>query len=150
MRILKDKDAEFIRRKFEQELVEDVRLVFFTQGESGLTVPGYECAFCAETRALLDDLRELSGKLHLEVYDFLLHEDAARTYHVDKIPAIALVGEKDYGIRFYGIPSGYEFATLLEDIIDVSRRSTRLSPTTIERLSAIDKDVYIQVFVTPT
>lgn len=150
MRILKPKDAEFIQKKFAQELVHDVRLVFFTQGESGLTVPGYECAFCAETRALLDDLAELSDKLHLEVYDFLLHEERAKAYNVDKIPAIALVGDKDTGVRFYGIPSGSEFATLLEDIIDVSRRSTRLSPATVERLAAVDRDVHIQVFVTPT
>ncbi|MDR7435354.1 MAG: thioredoxin family protein [Armatimonadota bacterium] len=150
MRILKPRDAEFIQKKLSQELVHEVRLVFFTQGESGLTVPGYECAFCAETRALLEDLGELSDKLRLEVYDFLLHEDQVRTYNIDKIPAIVLVGDKDTGVRFYGIPSGYEFATLLEDIIDVSRRSTRLSQSTIEKVATIDRDVHIQVFVTPT
>jgi glutaredoxin-like protein len=39
---------------------------------------------------------------------------------------------------------------LIEDIIDVSKRETGLSKATKERLSRIDKEVNIQVFVTPT
>ena len=35
---------------------------------------------------------------------------------IEKAPAIAILGEKDYGLRFYGIPSGYEFSTLLHGI----------------------------------
>jgi len=47
----------------------------------------------------------------------LIKDDAVK-YGVDKIPATVLLDEngKDYGIKFFGIPSGYEFASLLEDI----------------------------------
>ena len=31
-------------------------------------------------------------------------------------PAIAVIGAQDYGVRFFGIPSGYEFMSLLDSI----------------------------------
>jgi thiol-disulfide isomerase/thioredoxin len=53
-------------------------------------------------------------------------------------------------VRFFGLPSGYEFATILEDIADVSRRRTRLSDATRERLAGLTEPLHVQVFVTPT
>ena len=53
-------------------------------------------------------------------------------------------------MRFFGLPSGYEFATVLEDLIDVSRRQTRLSAATRERLATLPAPLHLQVFVTPT
>jgi glutaredoxin-like protein len=57
---------------------------------------------------------------------------------------------KDHGIRFYGIPSGYEYTSLIEAIVDVSKGTTELGPKTRESLRTIGQDVRIQVFVTPT
>jgi alkyl hydroperoxide reductase subunit AhpF len=71
-------------------------------------------------------------------------------YQVDKIPATVIEGEKDYGIRYYGAPFGYEFATLLTDIADVSKRESGLKPETKEGLKKIDQNVHLQVFATPT
>ncbi len=142
MAILKDRDREFIKSKFEKELQNEVRLVFFSQE--------FECEYCAETAELLKELSSLNTKLSLVVYDFERDKDAAEKWGVDKIPAILLFGKKEYGIRFYGIPSGYEFTTLLDDIVDVSRGVSRLAPSTKEALSKIRKPVHIQVFVTPT
>jgi thiol-disulfide isomerase/thioredoxin len=91
----------------------------------------FECQYCADVRMLAEELAELAdGRLKLTVYDFEEDSEAADRYRVDKIPALLLHGEKEYGVRFFGIPSGYEFATLLEDIIDVSRGVTRLSEST--------------------
>jgi len=82
-------------------------------------------------------------------------KETAERYAIDKIPAIALVrveesGERDYGIRLYGIPSGYEFTSLIEDIMEVSVGETSLKPKTKEALAKITAPVHIQVFVTPT
>jgi len=66
------------------------------------------------------------------------------------IPAIVTVGSKDYGIRFFGIPVGYEFITLLSSIIDVSKNESGLEETTKEELAKINEPVHVQVFVTPT
>jgi len=56
----------------------------------------------------------------------------------------------DTGVRFYGIPAGYEFGTLIDDIVDVSRGTGGLSPETEAYLKSLDTDVHLQVFVTPT
>jgi alkyl hydroperoxide reductase subunit AhpF len=71
-------------------------------------------------------------------------------FGVDKIPATVVMGERDYGIRFYGIPSGYEFASLVEAIVAVSQRDSGLSPETREKLRRVNAPVHIQVLVTPT
>ena len=62
-------------------------------------------------RSLLEEIVALSPLLHLEIYNFLLDKDKVDLYGIDKIPAI-VVERKDYGIRFYGIPAGYEFSGL--------------------------------------
>jgi glutaredoxin-like protein len=73
-----------------------------------------------------------------------------KEFNIDKIPAIALAGKKGNGIRFYGAPSGYEFATLIEDIVDVSNGKTDLSTQTKDKLQKVTKPIHIQVFTTPT
>jgi glutaredoxin-like protein len=142
MPLLQDKDKKVIETHFQEELVNPVRLVNFTQA--------LECEFCAETRQLAEEVAALSDKIELEVYNFAIDTDKATEYGVDKIPAIAIVGEKDYGVRYYGIPSGYEFSALIEDIVDVSRGEGELLPATTEALAGIAQPLHFQVFVTPT
>jgi len=99
---------------------------------------------------------ELSDKRSVEVHDYLADEAFVKRYDIDKIPAIALLAvdengqETDYGIRFYGIPSGYEFSSLIEGLRQVSRREPELSDQTLAALQRLDRPVHIQVFVTPT
>jgi glutaredoxin-like protein len=57
---------------------------------------------------------------------------------------------RDYGIRYFGIPSGYEFSSLIEDIMMVSSGQSGLSAATKEVLANLEKPVHLQVFVTPT
>jgi glutaredoxin-like protein len=147
MPLISQKDAEHLRQAFEAQLVDPVKLVVFTQ-----TV---ECQFCAETRQIVEEVADLSDKIAAEVYNFVTDKAVADLYGVEKIPAIAMLrsvnGEdKDYGIRFYGIPSGYEFTSVIEDIIDVSKGESGLQPKTKEALANITEPVHLQVFVTPT
>jgi glutaredoxin-like protein len=154
MDLLNPEIRDITRKKFEAEMVNKVTLLYFTQQPSLIIVPdripGQECLFCRETRQLLDEVKNLSDKIELQVFDFVVDKDRAAAYGIDKIPATAIVGEKDYGIRFFGIPSGYEYTSLVEAIIDASRGTTELGPKTKEALQALEKDVRIQVFVTPT
>ena len=69
---------------------------------------------------------------------------------IDKIPAIAIIGERDYGIRFFGVPGGYEFTTFIKDIISVSKREHGLSNAIATELKKVDKPVHLQVLVSPT
>ncbi|HHX44661.1 MAG TPA: glutaredoxin [Chloroflexi bacterium] len=142
MALLSDKDREFLQNHFEETLIHPVKLVFFTQEIA--------CQFCRETGQILDEVASLSDKITVETYNFVTDKEVAERYGIDKIPATIVMGDVDYGIRFYGIPSGYEFTSLIEDIVDVSRGKTDLLPETREVLARIEEPVHIQVFVTPT
>ena len=74
----------------------------------------------------------------------------AESLGIDKMPAVAVVGEKDYGIRMFGIPSGYEFGSLIESIKLVSEGESGLSAETKKQVAKLTKPVKIQVFITPT
>lgn len=139
--VLSDSDKKLIEKKFEG-LINNVELVVFTQE--------HECQFCKETRELIEEIAELSPKINKKVYDFLKDEGEAKKYNIGKIPAIAIIGSRDYGIRYYGVPAGYEFSVLIDDIMDVSRGSTPLSDSVKKKLEQIKQPVHVQVFVSPT
>ena len=95
-----------------------------------------------------------SDKISLEVYDFVNDKEVAEHYNIDKIPALVIMkggdDPKDYGIRFFGIPSGYEFSTVIEDIMMVSTGDSGLSDDTKSYLANLKEPLHLQVFVTPT
>ena len=116
---------------------------------------GVACETCGETRELVEELASISeGKVRLDVHDLDAHPSEATLYRIDKAPAIVVLGDetgrRDFGIRYYGSPAGYEFATLIEDIRMASRGTTDLSPETVEILSHLTIPLHLQVFVTPT
>ena len=124
-------------------LVNPVKIINFTQS--------LECQYCKETRQILEELAALSDKLTLEVYNFVSDTEMVEKYGIDKIPATVIAsGDTDYGIRYYGIPSGYEFASLLEGIELISTQMHELSDEVAEKIKMISEPVHIQVFVTPT
>ena len=125
-----------------EALVNPVKLLFFTQKNA--------CPGCAGQEELLRDLTSLSDKLKLEIYDFVLNGDQVMSYRIDKIPATAVVGENDYGIRLFGLTAGYEFASLIEAIIMVSTGQSGLDPQLEELVKAIHEKVHLQVMVTLT
>jgi glutaredoxin-like protein len=145
---------EATRRRFETELIGPVRLLFFAQEPRRLLLPGgptgTECFFYRETRRLLEEVAAQSDLITLTEYDFQSDKEKAAEFGVEKVPAIAVLDEKDPGIRFYGIPSGYEYKSLIEAIIDVSRGTTALTQTTKEALKTINHPLHLQIFVTPT
>jgi len=144
------------RAKLEAELSGKIQLVLFSQEASRLVLPdalrGQECLYCRETKQLVEEVAALSDKITLEVFDFTADKEKAAAYAIDKIPAIVVLPEdgRDLGIRFFGIPSGYEYTSLLEALVDASRGTTGLAAGTRQALAGLAKDVHIQVFVTPT
>ncbi len=145
MALLKEEDRNHLIEEF-KSLATPVKIVVFTQA--------MECQYCKETRMIGEELAALSDKISLEVYDFEKDKEIAETYNIDKIPATIIMagGEqpRDYGIRYFGIPSGYEFSSLIEDIMMVSSGESGLSAATKDILSTLEKPVHLQVFVTPT
>ena len=141
MGLLQESDKKAVRERF-SELQNDVKIINFTQ-----TI---ECTYCSETRSLLEEVAALSEKISLDVYDFINDEDKVKEFNIDKIPATVIMGEKDYGIRYYGIPSGYEFSSLLGDISMISSGDSGLTTETKDQLRSLTDPMHLQVYVTPT
>jgi alkyl hydroperoxide reductase subunit AhpF len=129
-------------RKILSAMKNPVNLINFTQT--------FECDTCHDTRALLEELAGISDKLSLEVLNFTLDKEKAAAYGIDKIPATVIEGERDYGIRFYGVPGGYEFASLLDAIVLASQGDSGLEPESRAVLASVHEPLHLEVLVTPT
>jgi glutaredoxin-like protein len=120
-----------------------VRLAVFTQEAN--------CRFCSENRHMAEEVAALApDKVHLEVWNFAADTEKARELNIERVPAIAVLGERDYGIRFYGVPAGFEFTTFVAALELASGRDSGLKPETRERLKALTKPVDLKVFTTLT
>lgn len=142
MSMIPDDKKELLRNDFKEKLVNPVKLVMFTQE--------VECGSCQSTRELIQEIATVDGRISAEVYDFVADAEKAKEYGVDKIPALVIVGAKDYGVRIYGLPYGYELQTLIDAIVNVSKGTTNLSDKTKKILEEIKTPVHIQVFVSLT
>ena len=142
MSLLPEEKKELLRNEFKEKLVDPVKLIMFTQE--------MECRYCSETRQLAQEITTLSDRITVDVFDFVADVQKAQEYGIDKIPAIAVIGKIDHGVRIFGIPYGYELQTLIEAITNVSRSTTNLSDRTKEIIKDIKNPVHIQVFVTLT
>ncbi len=142
MALISDDVASQLKTEFES-LKNPVRLAVFSQT---LADPNSE-----QVRRLVEELGALHPKLTAESYNYVLDKDKAEAMGIARIPAIAVLGaEKDFGIRMYGMPSGYEFGSLIDAILDVSAGESQLQEATKEALAALEKPVHVQVFSTPT
>src|SRR3972149_8783337 len=142
MSLIPDDKKDLLRTEFKEKMLDPVKIVMFTQE--------IECKFCSDTRQLALEMATLSDKITVEVYDFVANADKAKEYCIDKIPALAIIGKRDFGVRIYGIPYGYELQTLIEAIINVSKGTTDLSDKTKTVIKDITSPVQIKVFVTLT
>jgi glutaredoxin-like protein len=140
--MLNDEVAEQLRTEF-TKLVKPVRLVVFSQA---LADPGSE-----QARRLVEEVGALDPRLSVECLNFILDKERGEALGIQRIPAIAILGEdKDYGIRMYGMPSGYEFGSLIDAILDVSGGVSGLAEETVAALQTLTHSVHVQVFSTPT
>ena len=156
MALLKDSDRVQVQEEF-QQMKNPVKLVFFTQA--------LDCEYCPLTRQVLEEIVSLSDRIQLQTYNFVADKDAVAQYQITRVPAIAIVRvetqmvlvsggaqtrDRDYGIRYYGVPAGFEFASLIGDIIDVSLGESGLSAQSKAALEQLKEPVHLQVFTTPT
>lgn len=124
------------------DLAAPVKLLFFTQT--------FGCDTCVPARAVVDRIASLSERITVDEFNLVLDKDAVRTYGILRAPAIAVVGEADTGIRFYGVPEGHELISLVEAVLLVASRDSGLSEESRARLAEVEAPIDIQVFVTPT
>jgi len=140
--LIDEETAAQLKEEFAR-LVNPVRLAVFSQA---LADPESE-----QVRRLVEELGALDPRLSVESFNFVLDKEKAEAMGISRIPAIAVLGaDKDYGIRFYGLPTGYEFGSLVDAVLDVSTGESGLSPETKTALEGLARPVHIQVFSTPT
>ena len=142
MAMLTARDQEAVRKEFER-IQGPVKLVVFSQE----LVAG---DLCRQNEALVREVAELDDRISVEVLNPAIDRVRAEAYGVAEVPAIVVEGARDYGLRFLGIPSGYEFSNLIDSIIVASSGEAGLSDDTKAALAGLTGDVDIKVFSTPT
>jgi alkyl hydroperoxide reductase subunit AhpF len=142
MPILAERDQQAVRKEFER-LRDPVKLVVFSQE----LVAG---DLCRQNEQLAREVAALDDRITVEVLNPAIDRERAEAYGVDQVPAIVVEGARDYGLRFFGIPSGYEFSNLIDAIIVASSGEPQLSEATKASLATLAGDVHIKVFSTPT
>lgn len=142
MALLRDDVVAQLKDEF-RSLQRPVRLVVFSQA---MADPESE-----QVRRLVEELAALDDRLSAESANFVLDQERVRELGIARTPAVAVLGEtQDHGIRFYGMPSGYAFGTLVDAILDVSSGDSGLTDATRAALGRLARPVHVQVFSTPT
>ena len=114
------------------------------RGPEDAPLPGArDIDFGAETERVVSGLAALSERVTFRV------EEEPPGF--ERYPAIAVRPEsEEVGLRYYGLPWGYELGSLIGAVLEAGRRESSLRPESLERLAALDHDLAIDVFVTPT
>jgi alkyl hydroperoxide reductase subunit AhpF len=141
MGFLSARDEQAVKHEFER-LAGPVKLTVFAS-ELGAETN-------AQTVALVKEVAALSDQISVSVLNPHIEREQAERYGIDTAPAVVVEGARDYGIRFLGIPAGYEFSNLIDSIVAVSSGEPGLSAETKTALEGLTQDVTIKVFTTPT
>jgi alkyl hydroperoxide reductase subunit AhpF len=147
VKLLNDEMSTRIKALFDAKVINPIELYYFTKKD--------QCDTCEDAFHLYVELAELSDVIKLSSFEIEEHTQLAQHYNVQNTPALVICAPVegktiDYGIRFLGIPSGYEFSSLIQAIGLVSRRDSGLKPETRKELEALQVPLQLKVFVTPT
>jgi len=119
-----------------------VRLVLFVQT--------FGCETCATTSRILEDLTRANPLLSVEEKNMVLDTGDVALFGIIAAPGVAIVGDRDRGLRFYGAPDGYELLSLLEGVLLASAGDSGLSEESRELVATLTEPRALQVFSTPT
>ena len=101
-------------------------------------------------RQLLQAIANQSENVVLYPHDGQWDAEREAQERIARTPAIALYGDKDTGIRYYGAPDGYELATFLNVLNEVGSGLPVLRPETMAQLKQLTYPVHLEVVVLPT
>ena len=124
------------------QMKDEVTLALFTSNT--------QCETCEDTKAFLEEISGVAGKVSLKEYDIVENKDKALELGVSLTPSIVLLDKngKDNGIKFNGIPAGHEINSFITGLIEVSGAGEELPDAFLERLRKVTQPVHIKVFVT--
>jgi glutaredoxin-like protein len=141
MTFMDQQTADEVKKRLEG-LGSEVKIVYFKEN--------LLCETCGPAEDFYREVASLSGKVKLEVYNRVTDAEKAAAYGITLNPAAVIEGPKGARVRFYGIPAGYEFVSLLEALRNSAGAASDLQPETLSALGGVTRPVNIKVFVTPT
>src|SRR5262249_45986237 len=110
MAFLNERDAAAVRQELAKLTGRGKRVAFSQELVAG--------DLCRQNEQLMREVAELTdGKATVEVFNPAIDREQAGVYGIDQVPATVVEGTRDYGLRFYGVPSGYEFGNLIDAMI---------------------------------
>lgn len=144
---------EGVRQEIKNRLAggtEPVILHVFSQTEDSQGPDDQPCPQCPETVELMEEVAALSEHVTVKVHDRLADAGTFTRYRVAHVPTVIPEANGFTGVRFVGIPHGYEFASFLEILaILLKGEKPAVQDDTAQRLAAIDEPVNLKVFYTP-
>jgi alkyl hydroperoxide reductase subunit AhpF len=142
MSIFRPEEGEKVRELFDA-LERPVELLV-AHGPEAAPLPGArDIDFGAEAERVVESLASLSENVSWR--------SEVEPAGVSLFPAVRVLPEgEDTGVVYHGLPWGYELASLIGAVREAGRRTSSLSAESLERLAALDRDLAIDVFVTPT
>jgi glutaredoxin-like protein len=133
-------DMVIVNTKFSQ-LKNNIQLVCFSKASN--------CLHCHEAEKLFEYIAELSPKIEFEVFNFDIDKKDDSKYEILDTPAVAIIGKKDFGIRYYCYPQSLELNNFLDDIVYVSTAEHHLSEQVMQKLGKVNKKIQLKVFISP-
>jgi glutaredoxin-like protein len=143
--LIREEDKRFLTNQFRKKLSKTVTLIVFTSSDK-------KCMYCDKAVEIIEEVSSLSDKIRTVKYSFENDREMVEKYHVKKYPAIIVTSERirDSRVVFYGLPSGYEFGSLVESIESASMDEPEIADKAKEIISGINMPVKITVYITPT
>jgi alkyl hydroperoxide reductase subunit AhpF len=143
MAVFRPEDEARVRELF-AELERPVELlVALGPEETPLAGAARDVDFGAETVKIARGLAELS-----ELVTARVEEEPAG---FERYPAVSVRPEgREAGVRYFGLPFGYELGSLIGAVLEAGRTASSLGDESLARLAELDRDVTVDVFVTPT
>ena len=130
-----------VENKF-KDLKHEVQLLLFLQEA--------DCYHCREIKRLFEKLASITHKINLDVYNFAIDKEVAGRYNIKRVPAIAVIGNRDFRIRYYCFPEEVLFYHLLDSIVEVSHGTPSISTKNKKFLEGLDTLVQLELFISPT
>lgn len=142
MVVLSDADKAALKRRFEQGLKDEVTILVIADEGS---IMAKELADLAGTLSGLDqrikvDTQNADGGRNPRM----------RELHIEKWPVMVLVKGDFSRIRYYGIPTGYEFSPFIDALVELSSTKTSLSPRARQALQTVRRRANIKIFILTT
>ena len=142
MALLRAEEEAKVRGWF-AELERPVELLVAVGPEETPLAGAQDIDFGAEMHRVCEELAELGEDVGYRV------EQEPDGF--PRFPAVSIRPEgRDVGVRYDGLPWGYELSSLIGAILEAGRNAPSLRAESLAALEALDRDLTLDVFVTPT